>query len=57
MKIFLLCTDYGDVIDVITGNSFEEVYSNTIAKNNGDILVELTKEVIEKINEILKNMS
>ena len=47
---YLLLNASGDVIDVIkTAKDFQEVYSDTISKNNGEILVELSNEDLEKI--------
>lgn len=49
-RVFLVCTEGGGVIDVVSSKkSFNEVYRETIGSNYGEILVALTDETIDHI--------
>lgn len=52
-KVFLICSEDGWVIDIIESKSFEKAYEATIARNNGEILIELDEQTIEKLKKIL----
>ncbi|MEW6687252.1 MAG: hypothetical protein AB1393_13785 [Candidatus Edwardsbacteria bacterium] len=55
MKIFLVCQyENGKVIDVITAKTFEDAYQDTVGLNNGELVVELDKHSLEKIQNITK---
>lgn len=49
MKIFLVCNEDGNVIDVVSAKTFEEAYRNTIKLNNGEFLVKIDESVLKKI--------
>lgn len=55
MKIFLLCNKDGNVIDVVLGKTFEETYKKTVGLNNGELLIEINKQVLIKIDNLLKD--
>lgn len=51
-KVYLLCTAHGKVLDVMKGESYEEVYEKTVARNRGELVVELD---IKKIIDAIEN--
>jgi hypothetical protein len=51
MRIFLVCNRDGYVMDVVSAKTFEEAYNGTIGLNNGELLVEIDKQVFEKIED------
>jgi hypothetical protein len=54
-KIYLVCTYHGEVLDILKSNRpFNEIYDNTIGKNNGEILIELDVNEINVLNNLLK---
>jgi len=55
MKIFLVCNEDGNVIDVVPAKTFEEAYKDTIGLNNGELLVEIDKQVLKKIESSKEN--
>jgi hypothetical protein len=54
MKIFLVCNEDGNVIDVASAKTFEEAYKDTIGLNNGELLVEIDEQTLEKIEALKK---
>lgn len=52
MRIFLVCNEDGNVIDVVSSKTFEEAYADTIELNNGELLVEIDKDTLKKINKL-----
>ena len=55
MKIFMVCSKEGGIIDVVEAKTFEEAYADTIGLNRGELLVEVTKEDLEKLNSFKKS--
>lgn len=54
MKIFLVCNEDGNIINVVLGKTFEEVYKKTVGLNNGELLIEIDRESLIKMNNLLK---
>jgi hypothetical protein len=52
MRIFLVCNENGDVIDVISSKTFEEAYADTIELNNGELLVEIDRQTFKEIENL-----
>jgi len=48
-KMFLLCTDDGDAVDVVVANTFEEAHKKTIVNGDRLVLIELKAEIVRKI--------
>ncbi|MBI4231996.1 hypothetical protein HY605_02085 [Candidatus Peregrinibacteria bacterium] len=48
-NVYLVCMREGNVLDVVSGKSFKEVYQDTIGSNHGEFLVELGKSDVNKI--------
>ena len=55
MRIFSICNEDGNVIDVVSAKTFEEAYKNTVGLNNGELLVEIDKQVFKKIENFKEN--
>lgn len=55
MRIFLVCNRDGYVIDVVSAKTFEEAYKDTIGLNNGELLVEIDKQVLKKLEHFKEN--
>lgn len=56
MKIFLVCNEDGNVTNVVLGKTFEEVYKETVGLNNGELLIEIDRESLIKMNNLLKRV-
>ena len=56
MRIFLVCNEDGNVIDVVSAKTFEEVYMGTIGLNNGELLVEMDKQTFKNIENLKENI-
>ena len=48
-SLFLVCDKYGNVLEVASGGTFEEVYDETVGKNNGELLIDVNEEAIKEI--------
>jgi len=57
MKIFLVCNKEGNVIEVTSGETFEEVYEETVGQNNGEFLVEIDEQTFMQIYAYFKSAS
>lgn len=55
MRIFLVCNEDGNVIDVVSAKFFEEAYKDTIGLNNGELLVEIDQQVLKKLENFKEN--
>jgi hypothetical protein len=55
-RIFLVCTEDGGIVDITSGTDFEKVYENTVGRNNGELLIELTQEDYEYIVKIARQI-
>lgn len=56
VNIYLLCDEDGNILDVIKGKSFEEVYDRTVALNNGYMLVEMDKNAYLHVKEMIEEL-
>jgi len=52
MGLFLVCKNDGSVVSVERGDSFKEVYQDTVGKNYGEFLVELDEDTLLDIKEM-----
>jgi len=55
-RIFLVCTETGEILEAMPETNFGKVYKNTIGMNNGELLIELTREDYEEIVRIAKQL-
>lgn len=52
MAIFLVTNRDGDVLAVAKARTFEKAYKETIALNQGEMLVKIRKQDFQKISEL-----
>ena len=48
-RIFLLCNDAPSIIRIIRGDNFQEVYDDTVARNDGELLIEVEEDVLSNL--------
>ena len=52
--IYLICTNDGNVLNIVKGESFEEVYDEYVSRNVGEFIVELNDEDVKEIVKLWK---
>lgn len=55
MSVFLAVSQDGCVVSVVKAKDFNKAYKETIGLNNGEMLVEITKQDFQEISQFFGN--
>lgn len=54
MKVYIACNDDGFPVEIIKRKYFRSAYNDTIGRNTGSFLVELSKKDFKRIKKLFE---